>query len=182
MDSTVFYLVCGVIITLGSVITAICTIYNFIKSPAEKYKQRHDQELKALIVATLKENLPELLKQHDKEVKAQYKADRDKYLQEIKQATIDDIQDDLHQIKILGIQYEALVISAKDVLRDKIMKIYNDNRTARKISIIDRERLDQYYKDYKALKGNSYIDKYYNRMQNWRVIEDDDNYDESEVI
>ena len=41
-------------------------------------------------------------------------------------------------------------------------------------NIIERERLDQYYKDYKALKGNSYIDKYYNRMKKWETVDDND--------
>lgn len=175
MDGSTFLTVCGVIITVGSVITALCTIYNFFKTPAKKYKETRDQELKQLIVDTLKENLPELLKQHDLEVKEQYKSDRDRYLTEIKNAVLTETQDELQQVKILGIQYEALVISAKDVLREKIMAIYNaHNKTDKKLNIIERERLDQYYKDYKALKGNSYIDKYYNRMKNWGTIDDND--------
>ena len=33
-----------------------------------------------------------------------------------------------------------------------------------------------YINDWINPKGNSYIDKYYNRMQKWKVVEDD--YDE----
>jgi len=37
----------------------------------------------------------------------------------------------------------------------------------------EKETLTQYYKDYKAIGGNSYIDKYYERMETWAVISDD---------
>lgn len=37
----------------------------------------------------------------------------------------------------------------------------------------EREALEQYYKDYKALNGNSYIDKYYSRMILWDIVADD---------
>ena len=73
---------------------------------------------------------------------------------------------------------EALVISAKDVLREKIMAIYHKNKHERTLTEFEREALNQYYIDYKALGGNSYIDKYYKRMENWTVIYDDDPYDE----
>jgi hypothetical protein len=71
-----------------------------------------------------------------------------------------------------------LVISAKDVLRAKIMRIYDENVKTKKIHLSDKEALDQYYLDYKALKGNSYIDKYYGRMKKWEVIDDDYNEEE----
>ena len=37
----------------------------------------------------------------------------------------------------------------------------------------EHEALTQYYKDYKALEGNSYIDKRYARMDKWQVIYDE---------
>ena len=36
----------------------------------------------------------------------------------------------------------------------------------------DKEVLDELYKDYKSQLGNSYIDKYYNRMKNWHIIDE----------
>jgi hypothetical protein len=41
------------------------------------------------------------------------------------------------------------------------------------MSYHEREALTQYYKDYKAMGGNSYIDRYYNRMSDWDVTDDD---------
>jgi hypothetical protein len=71
-----------------------------------------------------------------------------------------------------------LVISAKDVLREKIMAIYHKNKYNRTLTEYEREALNQYYIDYKTLKGNSYIDKRYKRMDKWKVIFDDDPYDD----
>ena len=73
---------------------------------------------------------------------------------------------------------EALKISARDVLREKIMAIYHKNRAERAMSEYEREALDQYYKDYHALKGNSYIDKRMARMAKWQVIYDENPDDE----
>jgi hypothetical protein len=68
---------------------------------------------------------------------------------------------------------EALKISARDVLREKIMAIYHKNKGDRSMSEYEREALTQYYKDYKALKGNSYIDGRYERMKKWATVYDE---------
>ena len=60
-----------------------------------------------------------------------------------------------------------------DVLREKIMGIYHKNVRAREMTRYEKEALTQYYKDYKAMDGNSYIDRYYNRMLEWNIVEDD---------
>lgn len=128
-----------------------------------------------------------MLKAHDLEVRDRYLADRTKYLHDIETQVLKDIQTELSVVSDLeeqygGLrdQYEALVISAKDVLREKIMAVYHKNKGRRKIDESEKEALDQYYKDYKAIKGNSYIDKYYARMERWEMIpelypEDEDN-------
>jgi len=90
---------------------------------------------------------------------------------------IKEIGDDL---KSNSDTIDALVISARDVLREKIMAIYHKNKYNRTLTEYEREALNQYYVDYKALKGNSYIDKRYSRMDKWRVIYDDDPYDDDE--
>ena len=181
IDETLFGLICGAIILLASTVTAIFTIYNTLKNPAKKLKEKQDAEFKEKICETLKEILPELLKQHDMELRDRYKADRERYLQEIETSVLSQTQDQLNQVKILGVQYESLVISARDVLREKIIKIYLDNKDTKTLSVIERERLDQFYKDYKALNGNSYIDKYYNRMMKW-AIDDEDYNDDDDII
>jgi hypothetical protein len=58
------------------------------------------------------------------------------------------------------------------------MAIYHKNKHERSMMEHEREAVDQYYKDYKKLKGNSYIDKYYSRMKSWQTIYDDYNDDD----
>jgi len=58
------------------------------------------------------------------------------------------------------------------------MAIYHKNKVDRTLSEYEREALDQYYKDYKALNGNSYIDKRMNRMAKWSVMFDEETDDE----
>ena len=169
------------IILSGALITAIYKIYDFFAKPTSKIKQRAINKEKERISAVLdekfEEKLQEVLYNHDLETRDKYKSDRQNYLNEIKAEVLKEVKDD---IKSNSDTIEALTISAKDVLREKIMAIYHKNKHNRTMTEYEREALNQYYIDYKALKGNSYIDKRYNRMDKWQVIYDDDPYDEEE--
>ena len=70
---------------------------------------------------------------------------------------------------------EIMIKSGKDVLREKIMAIYHKRKKQRALQQHEKEALTEWYKDYKAMNGNSYIDKYFQRMEDWLVIPD--NYD-----
>lgn len=165
--------VCNIIIIIGGACVGIKTIADFFGKPITLFKSRTDRQLTIKIDNRLKEVLPDILHAHDLEVRQKYLQDREAYLHEIKQEVLTEIQGELGQVSTLTKQYEALAISAKDVLREKIMAIYHKNKRDRTLSYHEKEALDQYYKDYKAIKGNSYIDKYYSRMQMWKVIDDD---------
>jgi hypothetical protein len=54
------------------------------------------------------------------------------------------------------------------------MGLYHKGKSTRTLENWEKEALTQYYKDYKAMNGNSYIDKYYNRMKKWAVLPDED--------
>jgi hypothetical protein len=58
------------------------------------------------------------------------------------------------------------------------MAIYHKNKQDRAMSEYEREALTQYYKDYKALNGNSYIDGRYERMKKWNTVYDESTDDE----
>lgn len=166
------------IILGGALCGAVYKIYEFFATPTSKIKQKAINKERERIGAVLDEKLPEILHQHDLETRDKYKGDRQKYLEEIKTEVVKEIGDDL---KTNTETVEALVISTRDVLREKIMGIYHKNKYNRTMTEFEREALNQYYIDYKALKGNSYIDKRYNRMDKWRVIyDDDDPYDNEE--
>lgn len=165
------------IILFGSVCGATYAIYDFFAKPTSKLKQRAINRQKERIGVILNEKVPEILLKHDLETRDKYKSDRERYLNEIKNAVLSEIKED---ISSNNKTIEALVISAKDVLREKIMAIYHKNKFNRTLTEYEREALNQYYVDYKALEGNSYIDKRYARMDKWKVIYDDDPYDEDE--
>lgn len=165
------------IILGGALVGALYKIYEFFAKPTSKIKQRAINKEKERIGAVLDEKLPTILYNHDLKTREKYKGDRQNYLNEIKAEVLAEIGDEINtNTKTIG----ALVISAKDVLREKIMAIYHKNKYNRTLTEYEREALNQYYIDYKALHGNSYIDKRYNRMDKWRVIYDDDPYDDEE--
>ena len=158
------------IILFAAFIGAIYKIYDFFAKPTSKLKQRALDREKARIGAVLDEKLPTILYNHDLETRDKYRSDRENYLREIKAAVIEEVGGDIADNSAT---LEALKISAKDVLREKIMAIYHKNKYNRTMTEYEREALTQYYKDYKALGGNSYIDKRHARMDKWQVIYDE---------
>lgn len=168
------------IVLLGGAVTAACMLFGKffgpIKKRREKIQQQQDEVARKRIDEELKKELPAILLAHDLETKEKYKADRDRYLHEIKEEVIDSIESDLDAIHQLKKDVAIMADSARDVLREKIMVIYHKGKKTKSMPLHHREALKQYYKDYKAMNGNSYIDKYYARMEDWKTLDDD--YDE----
>lgn len=163
------------IILIGALCAAIYKIWDFFAKPTSKLKQKSLEKEKARVIQILDEVLPKKLKEHDLQTRDKYKADRQQYLLDIKEEVVKALGGNVSQNQE---DLEALQISARDVLREKIMGIYHKNKQSRTLSEYEREALDQYYKDYKALKGNSYIDKRYSRMIKWTVNYDEETDDE----
>ena len=167
--------VVDLIILIGALCAAIYKIWDFFAKPTSKLKSRAKQRRREEILAVLEEVLPEKLKSHDLDTRDRYKADRQRYLTEIKDEVIKQVGGTITKNdKDLA----ALMISQRDVLREKIMRIYHSYKHERAFPLYEQEALKQYYKDYKELKGNSYIDKYYGRMDKWQIIYDD--YDDEQ--
>lgn len=175
--------ICDWIILFAAVVAAITTIIKFFKQPfiwgknkKEQLKEQRKLEIKEVLI----EEMPEKFLEHDLETRNKYLSDRQKYLKEIKEEVHKEIKDTLDEIKQLNIeqtkQISLIHQSSKDMLRQRIMMIYHNCRESKKISIYDREALDEAYKDYKAEGGNSYIDKYYSRTIDWETFypENDD--------
>ena len=55
-------------------------------------------------------------------------------------------------------------------LRSAMLRIYYHNREKRTIRQYEYENFVYLYEAYKALKGNSFIDKIYKEVQEWEVI------------
>ena len=55
-------------------------------------------------------------------------------------------------------------------LRSEMLRIYYHNREAREIRQYEYENFVFLYEAYKALKGNSFIDKIYSEVKEWEII------------
>ena len=55
-------------------------------------------------------------------------------------------------------------------LRSEMLRIYYHNKDTRKIRQYEYENFIYLYESYKALKGNSFIDKIYKEVQTWEII------------
>ncbi len=55
-------------------------------------------------------------------------------------------------------------------LRSDMLQIYYHNRERKKIRQYEYENFVLLYDAYKALKGNSFIDKIYSEVKEWEVI------------
>lgn len=55
-------------------------------------------------------------------------------------------------------------------LRSEMLRIYYHNRESETIRQYEYENFVMLYEAYKALKGNSFIDKIYKEVQSWEII------------
>lgn len=55
-------------------------------------------------------------------------------------------------------------------LRSEMLRIYYHNRESNKIRQYEYENFVMLYEAYKALKGNSFIDKIYEEVHSWDII------------
>jgi hypothetical protein len=130
--------VVDLIILIGALCAAIYKIWDFFAKPTSRLKQRSKEKEKARVIAILDEVLPEKLKKHDLEVRDRYKADRQQYLLDIKEEVVKALGGTVSQNKE---DLEALIISAKDVLREKIMAIYHEYKSERAFPTHKKEAL-----------------------------------------
>lgn len=70
----------------------------------------------------------------------------------------------------LIIKINKIATGEKCQLRSDMLQIYYHNRERGKIRQYEYENFVMLYEAYKALKGNSFIDKIYKEVQSWEVI------------
>ena len=58
----------------------------------------------------------------------------------------------------------------KCLLRSDMLTIYYNNRETQKIRQYEYENFVLLYEAYKALKGNSFIDKIYEEVHSWEIV------------
>lgn len=64
----------------------------------------------------------------------------------------------------------CLINGMRCLLRSEMLRIYYHNKDSDKIRQYEYENFVYLYKAYKALKGNSFIEKIYKEVQSWEVI------------
>ena len=134
--------------------------------------EEHSDELKQYVIDVIDEALPSRLYAHDLATRDKYKADRQKYLREIKEEVIQAIGEKLDIVDQQEGQMIVFTEVLKELLRERIMLIYGRNMQRRELEEHEKVELDRSYRSYKSIGGNNYIDEYYERMKTWKVIPD----------
>lgn len=86
-----FDIICNAIILVGGALLTIKTIAEWFGKPIRFVRRRSEEAFDEKVVAVLNRVLPSILLQHDLTVKETYKADRERYLQEIKAEVLKEI-------------------------------------------------------------------------------------------
>jgi hypothetical protein len=68
------------------------------------------------------------------------------------------------------VSISKLANGTKCQLRSEMLRIYYHNREKQTIHQFEYENFVMLYEAYKALKGNSFIDKIYEDIKSWEVI------------
>lgn len=82
----------------------------------------------------------------------------------------------LVDLVLFGVLFPALIgiwkiaKGVKCELRTEMLRIYYHNRTRKTIRQYEYENFVYLYDAYKALKGNSFIDKIYKEVKTWEVL------------
>lgn len=196
-------MICDIIILLAAVLVAITNIYKFFSNSGKGIKKKVDEvtaereaefnakvDERAKLVAQpmvdsavrtltasfeglLDKHLPERLVAHDHETRRKYLEDRQRYLEEIKDEVVCVLQDRIDAVDEHDEQMVVFTEVLKELLRERIMEIYRRNKTKRQLEDHERYELKQAYTSYKSIKGNSYIDGYYQTMEGWGTVPDE---------
>lgn len=73
-------------------------------------------------------------------------------------------------VVVLLSKMHKITDGTKCQLRSDMLQIYYHNRERKKIRQYEYENFVLLYDAYKALKGNSFIDKIYSEVKEWEII------------
>lgn len=66
---------------------------------------------------------------------------------------------------------KKIIDGQKCQLRSEMLKTYYNNRESGTIHQFEYENFVMLYEAYKALKGNSFIDKIYKEVSSWEIVQ-----------
>lgn len=170
--------ICDLIILVGAVILAIERIYNYSKKPVDKVKKSTDEHIIKIVHSECDEILPTELDEHANLLRSERQKEHEKLLTQLENLILDKITPHFEEIeRINKEQNEDIKLLKKsnlDMLRQNILYLYDHHKKEKKLTITEKEYLDELYNDYSAEGGNSYIHKIYKRMQDWEIIDEDE--------
>ena len=138
------------VILIAAVVSALYVIAKPILSAKGIFKKREEEKFQKQFNTEFDRRAPAC-------------SNQTRLLAEIKDLT-------LKQAEEIG----KLTVGIKNIQRQQIMMIYNDNKHNRTLEETEKERLDELYRDYKREGGNTFIDKYYARMCTWEITPDEE--------
>lgn len=68
------------------------------------------------------------------------------------------------------VSVKRILNGTKCQLRSEMLRIYYENRESQVIRQYEYENFIYLYEAYKALRGNSFIDKIYEEVRSWEVV------------
>ena len=68
------------------------------------------------------------------------------------------------------VSIRKIMAGTKCQLRSEMLRTYYHNRESGTIRQFEYENFVMLYESYKALKGNSFIDKIYEEVRSWKIV------------
>lgn len=167
-------ILCNYIVLIGAVILAIERIYKAFKKPVDTIKDKNDEHVIELVDKELDTKIPPLLEKQEVKLREERKKEHAAVLNQMQDLITGQITPYFEEIERINLEQndkiDILSRSNKDILRQHIINIYERNKATKTLSELEREFLDDCFKDYTKQKGNGYIERLYHRMDNWEVI------------
>ena len=104
-----------------------------IREIIKKVEKENAEQRKQEVLDTLEEKAPDYLDAHYKRIREKFRGDRQKYLEDITTEVIDNIHDSLETVETHETRMVIFTEVLKELLRERIMAIYDRNRTRRQL-------------------------------------------------
>ena len=136
--------ICDLIVVVGAAYFTIIKIINSFAKPSSKIKKKQEAKERERTKQFLNEIMPEYFKQYNEEFKKLILQNENIYINKIKGKVVEELREELKEIKNINKKQnkqldelnEKLVLinnSSKDVMRQKIMSIYQQHQLKRDV-------------------------------------------------
>ena len=166
MDNTLFQQICNWIILIGGVAAALLAIWKIIDPPHKFFKKRHEQKFHEEFTREMDQTMPQLQMIQEQSIQNMIAKEFEVQVKPL----VDNV---VETNKAQNEKLDLLVGTTRDLLRERILQIYEENKLDKVLTRSEKEALDELFNDYKRVNGNGYVKKVYERMENWIIIDED---------